>query len=130
MFQKDWKGNEQRRFSRIGCRLISEFQLLEGNGVWLTAEVLDFSIAGIRICFSQEQCGTVLDETDIEWREAFFRFRETSEEVVLKGHFLMVYEKGDGYFTTGVEFLGVAPEEQIKLLRLYAAHRCDESGFE
>ena len=29
----NWKGNDQRRFSRVGCRLLAEFRLLEGSEV-------------------------------------------------------------------------------------------------
>ena len=120
MSENNWEKNEQRRFSRVGCRLTSEFQLTEG-GAWLSAEVLDFSVAGIRVCFEREQRGVILNEADIEWQEACFCFKD-AEDIVVKGHFLMVYENREGFFTSGFEFLEVDPARQIKLLRLYATH--------
>ena len=105
-------------------RFAAEFQLLNGSGAWLAAEVLDFSIAGIRVCFEREQLGIALNEAEIEWQEALFRFRGGAlEEILLKGHFLMIYEKRDGKLTTGFEFLEISPELQIKLIRFYAEHR-------
>lgn len=102
----------------------AEFQLLNGSGAWLAAEVLDFTIAGIRVCFEREQRGIVLTETGIEWQEAILRFRGGAlEELLLKGHFLMIYEKHDSWLTTGFEFLEISPELQIKLIRFYAEHR-------
>ncbi len=123
MSEKDWKGNDQRRFSRVGCQLLAEFRLLEGSEVWLSAEVLDFTVAGVRIRFEREQRGIVLSEADIEWNEALFRLGDPSEALSIKGHFLMVYEQDGGCFTTGAEFLDVTPEQQIRLVRLYALHR-------
>lgn len=102
----------------------AEFQLLNGSGAWLAAEVLDFTIAGIRVCFERKQRGIVLNETEMEWQEALFRFRgDALEEFLLKGHFLMIYEKYDGWLTTGFEFLEISPELQIKLIRFYAERR-------
>lgn len=116
--------NDQRRFPRVDCRLVTEFQLAQGGGEWLQADVLDLTIAGIRVCFKREQCGFSLSEADVEWKEARFQLRLMAEELLLKGHFLMVYEQHDGRFTTGVEFVEVTPEQQIKLVRFYAEHRC------
>ena len=124
MSENNWNGNDKRRFSRMECHFTAEFQLLNGSGVWLAAEVLDFSIAGIRVCFEREQRGVVLNEAEIEWQEALFRFQgDALEELLLKGHFLMIYEKRGGWLTTGFEFLEISPELQIKLIRFYAEHR-------
>ena len=91
MSEKDWKGNDQRRFSRMGCRLLAEFRLLEGSEVWLSADVLDFTVAGVRIRFEREQRGIVLSEADVEWKEALFRLGDPSEALSIKGYFLRVY---------------------------------------
>lgn len=115
--------NDQRRFPRVDCRFIAEFRLSREGTEWLRADVLDLTIAGIRVRFDREQHGRVLNEADIEWKEACFRFGPVSQALLLKGHFLMVYERRDGRFTTGVEFVDVTPEQQIQLVRLYADHR-------
>ena len=128
MSEKDWKGNDQRRFSRMGCRLLAEFRLLEGSEVWLSADVLDFTVAGVRIRFEREQRGIVLNEADVEWKEALFRLGDPSEALSIKGHFLRVYAPEGSCFTTGVEFLDVAPELQIGLVRLYALYRPYAAG--
>ena len=87
----------------------------------MAAEVLDFTIAGIRVCFEREQHEIILSEAEMESQEALFHFREDAlEELLLKSHFLMVYEKHDGWLTTGFEFLEISPELQIKLIRFYA----------
>ena len=59
--------------------LLAEFRLLEGGEVWLSAEVLDFTVAGVRVRFEREQRGLVLNEADIEWKEALFRFGDPAE---------------------------------------------------
>ena len=123
MSENDRKENDQRRFSRVGCRLLAEFRLLEGSEVWLSAEVLDFTVAGVRVRFEREQRGLVLSEADIEWKEALFRLVDPSEALSIKGHFLRVYAQEGGCFTTGAEFLDVTPEQQIRLVGLYALHR-------
>lgn len=124
MSENNWNGDDQRRFSRMEGHFAAEFQLLNGSGAWLAAEVLDFTIAGIRVCFERKQRGIVLNETEMEWQEALFRFRgDALEEFLLKGHFLMIYEKYDGWLTTGFEFLEISPELQIKLIRFYAERR-------
>ena len=128
MSENDRKENDQRRFSRVGCRLLAEFRLLEGSEVWLSAEVLDFTVAGVRVRFEREQRGLVLSEADIEWKEALFRLGGPSEALSIKGHFLRVYAQEGGCFTTGAEFLDVTPEQQIRLVGLYALHRPHAAG--
>jgi len=112
----------------MGCRLLAEFRLLEGSEVWLSADVLDFTIAGIRVRFEREQKGIVLSEADVEWKEVLFRLKILSEVLSIKGHFLMVYAQEGSCFTTGAEFLDVTPEQQIKLVGLYALHRPYAAG--
>ena len=107
----------------MGCRLLAEFRLLEGSEVWLSADVLDFTVAGVRIRFEREQRGIVLSEADVEWKEALFRFGDPAEALSVKGHFLRVYAQENGCFTTGAEFLDITPEQQIRLVGLYALHR-------
>ena len=126
--ENDWKGNDQRRFSRVGCRLLAEFRLLEGSEVWLSADVLDFTVAGVRVQFEREQRGIVLSEADVEWKEALFRLGNSSGTLSIKGHFLRVYAQEGGCFITGAEFLDVAPELQIGLVRLYALYRPYAAG--
>ena len=46
----------------------------------------------------------------------------------IKGHFLRVYAQEGGCFTTGAEFLDVTPEQQIRLVGLYALHRPHAAG--
>ena len=128
MSENDWKENDQRRFSRVGCRLLAEFRLLEGSEVWLSAEVLDFTVAGVRVRFKQKQRELILSEADIEWKEALFRFGDPSEALSVKGHFLRVYAQEEGCFTTGAEFLDITPEQQIRLVGLYALHRPHAAG--
>lgn len=128
MSENDRKENDQRRFSRVGCRLLAEFRLLEGSEVWLSAEVLDFTVAGVRVRFEREQRGLVLSEADIEWKEALFRLGDPSEALSIKGHFLRVYAQEGGCFITGAEFLDVTPEQQIRLVGLYALYRPYAAG--
>lgn len=113
---------DQRRFLRVDCRLFTEFQLPD-EGDWLLAEVLDLSIVGLRVRFRKDQRKRTIKEEDIAWQDVRFRFRNRTEEFILDGHFLMVYAKNDGYFTAGVEFVNVTPEQQFKLVALYANYR-------
>lgn len=117
------KKNDQRRFLRGVCRFVVEFRLSDEDADWIPADVLDFTVAGIRVCFEQERNGIVLSEEDVEWKEARFRFRTPPDELLVKGHFLKVYAKRDGRFTAGVEFMDVTPELQFDLMRFYAGHR-------
>ena len=113
---------DQRRFLRVDCRLFTEFQLPD-EGDWLLVEVLDLSIVGLRVRFRENQRKRAIKEEDITWRDVRFRFRNRAEEFLLDGHFLMVYAKSDGCFTAGVEFVNVTPEQQFKLVALYADYR-------
>ena len=117
---------EKRRFLRIPCLLSTDF-LLEGETEWLKADVLDISIAGVKLCFRYNQGDRCLSETDLEWVNYRFRFKAAGEDFYIKGHFLKVYEKDSEYFTAGVEFTGLTPDEQLKLVMLYAELRCNKA---
>ncbi|NLL36262.1 MAG: PilZ domain-containing protein [Fretibacterium sp.] len=119
---KNERSVEKRRFLRVECQLSAAF-LLEGETDWIDAEVLDLSIAGVKLRFRQRQGGRTLSEADIEWQGARFRFTLDREFFYLDGCFLKVYVKEGGSFTAGVEFLNAEPEDQFKLVALYAEFR-------
>ena len=123
--------NEKRHFMRVRCRIPAEFQLASEGDVWHPAEVLDLSIIGVRIHFDSVAEGANLSDQDVEWQDVRFRFKdeEASETIILNGHFLMVYERENSRFTTGVEFTDVTPDQQIKLIMLYTKYR-QETGRE
>lgn len=118
------KTDEQRQFFRVPCQLQIMFQLPSMPACWFSAEVLDLSIVGVRLCFKSRQQGISLKVEDIQWQDALFRFQPSAgQEFILSGHFLMIYDQEAGNFTTGVEFTEMAPEDQFKLVVLYAEYQ-------
>ena len=120
--EKKEQALDKRRFLRVECCLFAAFQL-EEKTTWVTAEVLDLSIAGVKLRFKTTQKGAILSESDIEWCPARFRFSLNREFFYLDGYFLKVYVKEGGRFTVGVEFTDMQPEDQFKLVSLYAEFR-------
>lgn len=91
--------------------------------VWFMASALDLSAAGMKLRFNPSQLGRTLTGADIEWRDARFRFGAGADKFMLDGHFLMVYGRAKGAFITGVEFDAPTPQEQFKIVALYAEYR-------
>ncbi|MBQ7263723.1 MAG: PilZ domain-containing protein [Synergistaceae bacterium] len=121
----DSVNNEKRHFMRVDCEATAEFQLPDRGPIWYPAEVLDISIIGVRIRFARQQDEGELSDEDIQWQDVRFRFTDDEEAagLVLDGHFLMIYQKDEGLLTSGIEFVNVVPEQQFKLVLLYAKHR-------
>ena len=117
--------NEKRLFMRVRCHIPAEFQLISKGDVWYPADVLDLSIIGVRLRFDPIQRDGELTDGDVEWQDVRFRFSDEPEakDLVIQGHLLMIYERVDGLFTTGVEFTDVSPEQQFQLVLLYAKYR-------
>ena len=116
---------EKRRCTRVRYQSSAEFQLPLLGDVWFAAEVLDLSVTGVRLRFSPHQAAGVLKESDVEWQDVRLKFKDVEEDLVLSGHFLMVYDREGGLFTTGLEFTDVTMEQQFKLVMLYARYRKD-----
>ena len=89
------------------------------------ASQVDLSVTGVRLRFSPHQAAGVLKESDVEWQDVRLKFKDVEEDLVLSGHFLMVYDREGGLFTTGLEFTDVTMEQQFKLVMLYARYRKD-----
>ena len=119
----DVRKGEQRQFMRVKCSISAEFQLPAQQDFWFSAEVLDLSIIGVRLRFKPRQRGRVLVDEDIQWQDTLFRFSSDKETFILTGHFLMVYLRENEHFTAGVEFTDVTPEQQFRLVSLYAEYR-------
>ena len=103
--EQNMADREKRRCTRVRYQSSAEFQLPLLGDVWFAAEVLDLSVTGVRLRFSPHQAA--------------------GEDLVLSGHFLMVYDREGGLFTTGLEFTDVTMEQQFKLVMLYARYRKD-----
>lgn len=121
--EQDITGGEKRSCARIKCRFSAEFQLLSRPDEWFEADVKDLSVIGVRLSINSSQGTRILQKDDIEWQDARFRFSNESEEFVLDGHFLMIYQRDGDIMTTGVEFMDVTQEQQFKLVQLYAQYR-------
>ena len=115
-------GQESRRFFRVECALRTEFRL-HNHDVWLPAEVLDLSVAGMKLRFNPFQRGRMLRPEVFEWADSRFRFPLKRDFFHLDGHFLKIYQRSAGLFTAGVEFDEPSPEEQFKLVELFADFR-------
>lgn len=115
-------GQESRRFFRVECALRTEFRL-HNHDVWLPAEVLDLSVAGMKLRFNPFQRGRTLRPEVFEWADSRFRFPLKKDFFHLDGHFLKIYQRSAGLFTAGVEFDEPSPEEQFKLVELFAEFR-------
>jgi len=63
-------GQESRRFVRVECVLRAEFRL-HNHDAWLPAEVLDLSVAGMKLRFNPFQRGRTLLPEVFEWAEPF-----------------------------------------------------------
>ena len=123
--EQNMADREKRRCTRVRYQSSAEFQLPLLGDVWFAAEVLDLSVTGVRLRFSPHQAAGVLKESDVEWQDVRLKFKDVEEDLVLNGHFLMVYDREDGLFTTGLEFTDVTMEQQFKLVMLYARYRKD-----
>ena len=123
--EQNMADREKRRCTRVRYQSSAEFQLPLLGDVWFAAEVLDLSVTGVRLRFSPHQAAGVLKESDVEWQDVRLKFKDVEEDLVLNGHFLMVYDRADGLFTTGLEFTDVTMEQQFKLVMLYARYRKD-----
>ncbi|MFA7621468.1 MAG: PilZ domain-containing protein [Aminobacteriaceae bacterium] len=115
-------GSDKRRFARVPCALRVDFSLL-GHDQWLPAEILDLSVAGMRIKFNPFRRGRTLRPELLERADGIFRFPTRGVFFQLDGRFLKVYHREPGLFTAGVEFVGASPEEQFKLVSIYADFR-------
>lgn len=115
-------GQENRRFFRVECSLRAEFRLQDLDA-WLPAEVLDLSVAGMKLRFDPFHGGRTLPPEVFEWADSRFRFLLKREFFYLDGHFLKIYQRSAGLFTTGVEFDDPSPEDLFKLVELYAEFR-------
>ncbi len=115
-------GQESRRFFRVECALRTEFRL-HNHDVWLPAEVLDLSVAGMKLRFNPFQRGRMLRPEVFEWADSRFRFPLKKDFFHLDGHFLKIYQRSAGLFTARVEFDEPSPEEQFKLVELFAEFR-------
>lgn len=115
-------GSDKRRFHRVLCALRVDFSLL-GQDQWLPAEILDLSVAGMRIKFNPFRRGRTLRPELLESADGIFRFPTRGIFFQLGGRFLKVYHREPGMFTAGVEFVGASPEEQFQLVRIYADFR-------
>lgn len=113
---------ESRRFFRVECVLRVEFRL-HNHEVWFPADVLDLSIAGMKVRFNPFQRGRTLRPEIFEWTNSRFRFPLKAEFFHLEGHFLKVYQRNAGLFTAGVEFDEPSAEDQFLLVELYAEFR-------
>jgi hypothetical protein len=113
---------ENRRFFRVECVLRAEFRL-HNHDFWLPADVLDLSVAGMKVRFNPFQRGRTLRPDVFEWADSRFRFPLRTNFFHLDGHFLKVYVREAGLFTAGVEFEAPSPEDQFKLVELYADFR-------
>ncbi len=123
--EQNMADREKRRGTRVRYQSSAEFQLPLLGDVWFAAEVLDLSVTGVRLRFSPHQAAGVLKESDVEWQDVRLKFKDVEEDLVLSGHFLMVYDREGGLFTTGLEFTDVTMEQQFKLVMLYARYRKD-----
>ena len=123
--EQNMADREKRRCTRVRYQSSAEFQLPLLGDVWFAAEVLDLSVTGVRLRFSPHQAAGVLKESDVEWQDVRLKFKDVEEDLVLSGHFLMVYDREEGLFTTGLEFTDVTMEQQFKLVMLYARYRKD-----
>ena len=123
--EQNMADREKRRCTRVRYQSSAEFQLPLLGDVWFAAEVLDLSVTGVRLRFSPHQAAGGLKESDVEWQDVRLKFKDVEEDLVLNGHFLMVYDREGGLFTTGLEFTDVTMEQQFKLVMLYARYRKD-----
>lgn len=115
-------GAERRQFFRVECRMKTEFKLA-GSLFWAPAEVLDLSVAGMKIRFDPFFRGKTIRPEALDWAESDFRFSAKGSFFEIRGFFLRVYLKEAGRFTAGVEFDDPTPEQQFKLVELYGAFR-------
>ena len=113
---------EGRRFFRVECVLRIEFRL-QSHEAWISADVLDMSVAGMKVRFNPFQRGRTLRPEIFEWTNSRFRFPLKAEFFHLEGHFLKVYQRNAGLFTAGVEFDEPSAEDQFLLVELYAEFR-------
>ena len=115
-------GQESRRFVRVECVLRAEFRL-HNHDAWLPADVLDLSVAGMKVRFDPFQRGRTLRPEVFEWADSRFRFPLKGAFFHLDGHFLKIYQRNAGLFTAGVEFDEPSPEDKFRLVELYAEFR-------
>lgn len=115
-------GAERRQFFRVECDMKTEFRLA-GGFFWIPANVLDLSVAGMKIRFDPFFRGKTILPEMLDWTESDFRFSAKGGFFEIKGYFLRVYLREPGRFTAGVEFDDPTPEEQFRLVELYGAFR-------
>ena len=115
-------GQENRKFVRVECIMGVEF-LVSSHDDWIRADVLDLSVAGMKVRFNPFQRGRTLRPELFEWMGGQFRFPSRRSFFQLNGHFLKVYLREAGLFTAGVEFDDPSPEDQFRLVELYAEFR-------
>ncbi len=127
----NYRGPDKRRFFRAECRLNTEFQILDPafDGIWdplrraVSADVLDLSVAGMKIRFIPPSWADPADGTGFEWMECAFRFMMRGSYLVLPGHMLRIYERYGNTCVTGVEFAPLPPDEQFRIVELFAEFR-------
>ena len=121
-------GEEKRRFFRVECVLRTEFRLRD-HGSWVPAEVLDLSVAGMKVRFDPFFRGKTLSPERFEWADSIFRFPLNGSFFQIEGCFLRVYLREAGRFTAGVEFTDPSPEDQFRLVELYGMFRRRSAGI-
>ncbi len=115
-------GAERRQFFRVECNMKTEFKLA-GGLCWIPAEVVDLSVAGMKIRFDPFFRGKTILPEMLDWAESDFRFPAKGGFFKIEGYFLRVYLREPGRFTAGVEFDEPTPEQQFRLVELYGAFR-------
>ena len=131
MKANSFRGLDKRRFFRAECRLNTEFQILEPafDGLWdplrgaISADVLDLSVAGMKIRFTPPSWADPSDGSGFEWADCAFRFLLKGSYLVLPGHMLRIYEREGSTCVTGVEFFPLPPDEQFRIVELFAEFR-------
>ena len=89
----------------------------------MPAEVLDLSVAGMKVRFDPLFRGKTLPPERFEWADSTFRFRLGGGFFQIGGCFLRVYMREPGRFIAGVEFTDPSPEQQFRLVELYGVFR-------
>lgn len=120
-------GAERRQFFRVECEMKTEFRLTGGH-FWVPADVLDLSVAGMKIRFDPFFRGKTIRPEALDWAGSDFRFPAKGGFFKIEGYFLRVYLREPGKFTAGVEFDEPTPEQQFKLVELYGAFRRRRQG--
>ena len=108
-------GQESRRFVRVECVLRAEFRL-HNHDAWLPAEVLDLSVAGMKLRFNPFQRGRPLLPEVFEWADSRFRFPLKREFFHLDGHFLKIYNYHQDGDSMAALHAKVIPVDQKQML--------------